>query len=341
MLWAAAFLLAQAEAPAPAVRRAADAILLHQASDGALVMGRLPAKSSHLIPYCANFAAHGLAAAHGATRDPRHLEAARRWVRWYEDHMNADGTICDFDGAPGAWKSTGDFDSTDSYAATFLDLLAAVQDAAPDVPWLRARLPAARKAVAGIRLTLQPNGLTGAKPRWPVMYVMDNTETARGLRAAGRLAAILKEPEMERESADLAAAMERAVARDLWDDAGKCYVVGIHPDGARPRGLAKWYPDVMANLMAAGWLPPAPRHRDLLALLKERFPAEIPAAVRAEGDLDRLCWWGIAARGTGDDRLLEEVRGRLERFDENLKSFSNPGLLGHLCRLLSPGPRPR
>ena len=328
----AAVSLAQAGSP---VERAAEQILSHQAGDGAIVMGALPAKRSHLIPYCANFAARGLVAAFGETREARYLDAAKRWAGWYEAHMNADGTIYDFNGSPGAWIPTGDYDSTDSYAATYLDLVLAIHRATPDREWLRSRLPSARQAVAAIRLTLQPNGLTLAKPKWPVMYVMDNTETAAGLRAAEGIGRELGEGAFQRETGAMADKMEQAISREIWDDARQAYDVGLQTNGAKVHEKPTWYPYLMANLMAAGWLPPSERHRALLVRLKGQFPGEIPPAVRAESDLDHLVWWGIAARGAGDRALADEIAANLAGFDASVKKFANPGLLGHLCRLLA------
>ena len=41
-------------------------------------------------------------------------------MRWYAAHLNPDGTIDDHRGLPGALRPTGHYDSSDSYAATFL-----------------------------------------------------------------------------------------------------------------------------------------------------------------------------------------------------------------------------
>jgi hypothetical protein len=333
--WVALIAAAGASESGSVVERAAEQILCHQASDGAIVMGALPAKRSRLVPYFANFAARGLVAAFCETRDTRWLDAAKRWAAWHEAHMNADGPIYDFDGAPGAWNPTGDYDSTDSYAATYLDLVLAIHRAAPDGEWLRSRLPSVRQAVAAIRLTLQPNGLTLAKPKWPVMYLMDNTETAAGLRAAAAIARELGEAALQRETSATAGRMEQAIARDLWDDARQAYWVGLQTNGAKINGQQKWYPHVMANLMAVGWLPPSERHRALMGRLKENFLAKMPSSVRSEDDLGRLVWWGVAARGAGDRALSAEIGAKLAGFDARVKKFANPALLGHLCRLLA------
>jgi len=203
---ALAITAAAGAAPPSAMERAAEMILRHQASDGAIVMGALPAKRSHVIPYFANFAARGLVAAYAHTGNARFLDGARRWT--------------------------------------------------------------------------------------------------------------------------------------LWDGKRQVYAVGLDGVGARVRSPESWYPHVMANLMAIGWLPRSPRHVALLRRLKQKHRAEIPKAVRTEEDLGRLVWWGIAAEGAGDEELLQTLSRELRTFDDRMKSLPRPDVLGHLCRILAGGPRP-
>jgi hypothetical protein len=315
--------------------RAADQITAHQMPDGAIVMGALPAAESRVLPYFANFAALGMVAAYRETRQPRYLEVARRWVGWYEAHQNPDGTINDYTGTPGAWKSTGDYDSTDSYAATYLELLLAIYRATTDGKWLRAQYPSATHAIAAIRLTLQPSGLTIAKPTYPVMYTMDNVETVRGLHAAAAICRIVDDKTAASATAALATGMEAALTRDLWDPVRQCYRIGVQTDGFKAEGLKVWYPDAMANLMVVGWRPRSARNRALFARLKAQFSDTLPTVIRNEDDLDHLCWWGWGARGAEDAALSAQIAARLSAFDIALPAVVNPGLLGHLCRLLS------
>ena len=272
--------------------------------------------------------------AFGETGTSRYLEAAKCWIAWYEAHLNADGTIYDFDGSAAGWIPTRDYDSTDSYAATYLDLVLATYCAAPNIEWLQARRPAVHQAVAAICLTLQPNGLTNAKLKWPVMYVMDNTETVAGLRATEGIGRRLGDRPLEQQAKALADKMEQAIAHELWDSERQSYFVGLQANGKIVTSSAKWYPYAMANLMAIAWLPATERQRLLLAQLKKQFATDIPAAIHREDDLDHLVWWGLAARGVGDHELWREVSSKLAGFDAQIKQYANPGLLGHLCRIL-------
>jgi hypothetical protein len=318
-----------------ALIQAANRILQQQTQDGAIVMGALPSQQASITPYFANFAGLGLITAYRERHDARYLEAARRWVDWYAAHQNADGTINDYTGGPDAWKSTGDYDSTDSYAATYLELLLAIAGATREKEWLRTHYPSALHALAAIRLTLQPCGLTLAKPTYPVMYTMDNVETLRGLHAAAEIAGMVKDGVTASQTAAMAHRMETAIQRDLWSASLHYYRIGVQPDGFRHEGLTKWYPDVMANLMAIAWLLPTEPHRALFKRLKTQFHPTLPDVIHNEDDLEHLCWWGWAAKGVGDTALSAKIVGRLRGFDSALPEAINPGLLGHICRLLA------
>ncbi|HZT41296.1 MAG TPA: hypothetical protein VFA07_03865 [Chthonomonadaceae bacterium] len=329
-----AFLMPMAAAEQSPIVRAANLIRAHQAQDGAIAQDVLPAGATRVMPYFANFAALGLVAAYRDSGDSSYLEAARRWAGWYAAHQNPDGTVYDYTGAPGAWKPTGDYDSTDSYAATYLSLLLAIHRASPDLKWLDNKRASIEKAVDAIKLTLQPNGLTLAKPTYPVMYTMDNTETAQGLHAAASLAILLHLAPLQEETERLARRMETAVAHDLWDPSTESYLIGLQPDGYHARGFKAWYPDVMANLMAIAWLPGSDHNRALFARMKTLFADTLPERVASEQDLEHLDWWGWAAYGAHDVALLKQIRQRMAAFDSVQHAFY-PATLGHLCRLMS------
>lgn len=329
-------LLAAPAAAAPRVHpiaRFANEIVKRQASDGAIVQDKLAADANHVVPYFSNMAALGLLDAHRALGDKRYLEAARKWADWYAAHMNADGTVFDYSGKPGAWKSTGDYDSTDSYAATYLELLDGL--ACKDKPWAAARYASVGSAVRAIELTLQPVGLTLAKPKWPVMYVMDNVETSRGLRAAAHLATLNGKSADAKSWAAIADKMEKAVETSLWDSERACYLVGLQPDGGKMTANGEWYPGAMANLMSVSWAAITTRHPTLYTSMLQQTYAALPAAVKTEDDMDHLVWWGFAARARGDATRQRAVTSKIADTDLTAVPIPNTALLGHACRLLA------
>jgi len=325
--------LAEARA---ALTRAADAILRHQQPDGAIVMGETTRPPLRVSPYFANLAALGLARAYHITRDIRHLQAARRWLDWYIAHLNPDATIYDYTGTPQSWVSTGIADSTDSYAATFLDAAWEVYRATDDAAWRRQTYGMVARAVAAIRLTQQPTGLTTAKPDYPVIYTMDNAEVYRGWMAAKALAGTDFDHALTYTRQ--AEASLKAIREQLWreTDAGNGhYLVGLQTDGAifDTKQPMVWYPDEMAQLMAIAWLPPDARHHALWGRLRGQV-SKLPRAVATEGDLERLVWWTMAAQAVEDSDTTRALLPRLIAFDGTLKSVDNVALYGHLCRVL-------
>src|SRR5436190_17001699 len=71
-------------------------------------------------PYLSNFAAMGLARATQFTGRTEFAAASWRWLHWYQAHENGTGFVTDYKISGGSPVSTGDMDSTDAYAGTFL-----------------------------------------------------------------------------------------------------------------------------------------------------------------------------------------------------------------------------
>ena len=176
---------APAAADVAAVRADADWVLSGQCPDGAIT--NHPPDGT-VQPYLANFAALGLLRAATVTGDVRYSVGAWRWLSWYQGHMDASGFIDDWTNDSCRLSDGGVRDSTDAPAGLFLLTLLAAQrgfsrggGGAPQLPRFSAGITGALRA---IEATQDADGLTWAKPGYPVKYLMDQSETYAGLVAA-------------------------------------------------------------------------------------------------------------------------------------------------------------
>jgi hypothetical protein len=151
--------------------------------DGALLYGRpLP---TTINPYMSNIAAIALA------KDGARLGQVQAWMKWviahlnYNDKWGMSGTIYDWNiDANGNEASTGDADSTDSYAATFMSLAWNLWKSgdANSQAYLKS-ISYQLDLIGGVLAqTMQGDGLTWAKPDYLIKYTMDNCEVYRGLK---------------------------------------------------------------------------------------------------------------------------------------------------------------
>jgi len=321
LLAATALLMAPAPAQASAVDEArADAewILRAQLPDGAIA-SQLDQRM--IWPYLSNFAAIGLARAGQITADPRYSDAAWRWLSWYRSHQDASGFVSDYQVDAGVASSTGDMDSTDAYAGTFLIAVNAAWQATGDLPRLRELEPGVVAAVAAIEATQTSDGLTWAKPTARVKYLMDQAEAYAGLRAAATLARTLSNAGLESRAATSARRVRAGVQR-LWNPRRGAYAWAKHGDGARQQ--TNWnvlYPDAIQQTWAVAFgLVRGARAEALM----RRFAREQPRWDRA-GSIARFRrpgGWALRAVGywapaawafarVGDDRRSRRASGRL------------------------------
>jgi hypothetical protein len=231
-------------------------IISAQLPDGAIT--QFPDRS-RIDPYLANYAALGLASAYGRDHQPQELSAAWRWLRWYQDHMGGRGYVTDYTVGPAPTyveRSTGDEDSTDAYAGTFLLALRQTYVASGNGVELRSFATGIRKAIGAIRSTQQGDGLTWATPTYHAKLLMDQAESYAGLRAAQFLSGVLGLTELGARAAGAAERMRAGVAA-LWSASGSngSYDRAKLEDGSR--ASSSWnvfYPDSVSQmwLLAVG-----------------------------------------------------------------------------------------
>ncbi len=267
-------------------------------------------------PYDANFAAIGLAQATRSTGDTGYVAAAWSWLRWYAaPHQDASGFVTDYTvDANGVERSTGDMDSTDAYAGTFLLAARATYRVDANRKKLRELTAGINGAVKAIEATRDADGLTWAKPAWRVKYLMDQAETYAGLRAATDLATALGDSALAARSTTLADSM-RAALVNLWNAPTTAYDWAVHADGARTAtDWAVLYPDVMQQAWAVA------------------FAVGDPAYPGAAADA------GVGSSGLGPPPARDRQRQRCPGRSRQLGGWR----AGHFCGPATrPGRRPR
>jgi hypothetical protein len=225
----------------------ADWILRAQLPDGSIAQY---VDRQAVVPYVGNYAALGLARATSQTGRSVYAEAAWKWLTWYVSHQGAEGFVQDYAMVNGSLHPTGDMDSTDAYAGTFLIAARATWNVDPTRTLGRlARLkPGIAKAVGAIEATMDSDGLTWAKPSWHVKYAMDQSEVFAGLRAAGEMSLALGDSALARRAL-IDAGRVRAGFAALWNPQSQAYDWALHENGERhPTDWSILYPDALEQV---------------------------------------------------------------------------------------------
>lgn len=306
---------APGRAAEPAVVAEADWIVSLQLTSGphaGMIAMNLP--RSLCIPYFSNMAASGLASATLATGNPAYANAAWSWLNWYAAHMDASGFVTDYELRSGTWVSTGGFDSTDAYAATFLSAVRDTFAVTGDSARLGALWPAVRKATDAILATAAPGYLTYAKPGWNLKYAMDNAEVYDGWRAVAELAAVAGDAPLRALAEEWIAGMQISLA-SFWNEAAGAYDVALTDSAVRhPADWTVFYPSVTAQVwMINAGIVPSARAAALAARIEQTHPQwDDPSALDVfdppEGrEIRPVGWWpsfadaftnaGMQARG--------------------------------------------
>lgn len=166
------------------INNESDFIMAHQLDDGAITMsGNRDVSGYKIVPYFSNIAARALLANPTSAR----IASVKKWMVWYMNHLNEDGSVYDYYASEftgtATLTSTGDFDSMDSYAATFLTLARLLCESSPtDIEWLKDNYSTKLKKIGdALILMIQSDGLAIAKPTYAIKYTMDNAEVNEGM----------------------------------------------------------------------------------------------------------------------------------------------------------------
>jgi hypothetical protein len=230
---------------------------------------------TEIVPYYSNLAAIGL------TKDKAYYPQVKAWMQWYIGHLNYPdkwGLYCttyDYNVSGTVETPTGDADSTDSYAATFLSLAWAYwRTDDPEAQAYIKTLSYQLDCIGGVIVqTQQNNGLTWAKPDYQIQYLMDNSEVYHGLRD---VACLFQEAFGNTKARDWynshADAVSNGIETALWDSLHNNYLTYA---GAPPSRWQKWYPDATAQLFPVlnGVIPDSsPRAKHLYGTFNRHWP---------------------------------------------------------------------
>jgi hypothetical protein len=249
-------------------------------------------EQTHTVPYFSNMAALAML----SYRDGR--AAVRNYLEWYLQHINSKdrfglaGTIYDYVWTEAGWQPTNNYDSADSYAATFLSLVLAYSKASGDLSFARQHGDELT-TVANVLLTLQDkDGLMWAKPRYYVKFLMDNAENYRGLLDAAELMQLLGRDQQANSYALAATKVAIGIEQRLWIPKRQAYAWALYGRWWARQPVDRWYPDTISQVYPIVFgLVPADglRAKTLYAYLNQSYPNWV------EGEFDDRFPWTILA----------------------------------------------
>jgi len=309
-------------------------------TSGAIIMGRSMRFTFQgtphykICPYFSNLAAEALL----EDPTPTNLAVVKKWMTWVFNHLNSDGSIYDYyvdslsggaelpsiDAYPG--EDIPDFDSQDSYAATFLTLARKYVEVVPsDTTWLKRYSNQLSLIGNALYATIDDSthyfhqfspdnndGLSVAKLDYQAKYTMDNSEVNEGLKNMVWLEQnIISEgnPFFYQRLLD----NNDNGFKNLWDPRVQAY----YPyEGSSSPNWDRFYPDATCQLFPiwAGVISPfSSRALDLYNTFNSHYP-EWPTG-KYHGDLGAVtCYVAAIMRDTSRvDEYLSYVQRLLDK----------------------------
>ncbi len=240
-----------------------------QLENGAIPMTYAKNGRLTMNPYFADFAALAL-----LDNAEKYADNVVKYMDWHFSHLNTaeedfnglDGTIYDYvitmkDGrieseAVSEPDNADSYDTTDSYAATFLTVVYKYFLKTGDSDYLIAHTDDLKRITDVIFSNLQ-NGLTYAKPNHRVKYLMDNCEVYEGaIAAAGIFEEIVLSgrnefTDMRDDCKALITTVKENINSKLWHFVGGYYRPGIAAYVSIPTKIFSWdlyYPQATSQL---------------------------------------------------------------------------------------------
>lgn len=275
----------------------------------------------------------------------RYKENAVRYMDWHFAHLNTaqedfnglDGTIYDYvitmkNGEIVQEKISmpegGDsYDSTDSYAATFLCVVNKYVEKTGDVQYAISHKDELVR-IADVMYATLHKGLTYAKPNHKVKYLMDNCEVYEGALAAAKLFEVIalsdsEVASMAHKCSDLAVTVKENINLKFWNfGRGGYYTPEMTLNGIPTKVFSwnKYYPQATAQLfpITSGVIEPeTQRAKDLYNRFSENYnweTFEYP---------DAFCWGNnVLAAATMKD--IDSVETYMKAYKPLMKNHSWP-----------------
>lgn len=293
--------------------------------------------SVRINPYFACYTAIGLMDSQGQDA----AGSVRQYLDWHFAHLNVQdynglpGTIYDYSmtaNGTGAARelSHESYDSTDAYAALFLWALADYVDLTGDAAYALSHTDEIIR-VSQVIFATQSDGLSFARPDYPVFFLMDNCEVYYGLlRANALINTVFAEASPAQRSSLRECQLEVAALLDIlparmeeafWNAAEKHYWPSLQQNdagGFRSGGYDPdlFYPDAVSQLFpiaVPGLLPEADRDERLYQMFCDSFSWQTLAHMKDRG-VD--FYWGLCAYGAalqGDEAKLNAYLDAVNR----------------------------
>ena len=239
-----------------------------QLENGAIPMTYSENGTLTMNPYFADFAALAL-----LDNADEYADEVKAYMDWHFAHLNTaetdyngvDGTIYDYKITVTDGKVTEEnisenegkksYDSTDSYAATFLTVLNKYYEKTGDKDYILSHSKDIERIVNAMLATLH-KGLTFAKPDYEVKYLMDNSEVYEGTISAEALFRDVICPvdssynDILEKCEKTAEALTEAIEKELWNASENHYEAGIFRNGKAAYEFSwdEFYPSATAQL---------------------------------------------------------------------------------------------
>lgn len=312
-----------------------------QLDNGALTMTYAKNGELTMNPYFADFAALAL-----LDKADVYADNVVKYMNWHFAHLNTakedfnglDGTIYDYiitmkDGKVASEKistpeNADSYDTTDSYAATFLTVLYKYLNKTGDGDYIAANTDDIVR-ITNVMFATYQNGLTYAKGNHRVKYLMDNCEVYEGAVAAAGLFEELvlrgdsSYAQMVEKCKDMAQTVRKNINYKLWNFVGGYYLPGITAYVSIPTKIFSWntyYPQATSQLfpIICGVIEPGTeRAKNLYNKFSESFHWEA-------FDYPDVFYWGANVQAAAVMNDLDSVMEYMTNYVPLMEKHSWP-----------------